>query len=352
MHRVRSLLFITVAIAILAVSQAAGMTVMPTHHNVNLQVSNDAGAFFDDYANESYHFFSSTQTPTMGMNALHITTDPAAAQSGQVTFSSEQSGTFYITDTGGRGWSDDGILMLAVNGTVPDNFQLHITASGYRWTPVPTGSYPAFVNITYVPVALDETFTRDDFLYGPQIWKPCTAPDYPIFDHQDMTDSGNTFSLLFIDLNAAIVGKNMLARPDFQGQSIQDSGAIKVDYSFENLNTFAAFDIYAYCVSSNQGQGVRWTNRLTDTGASGYSVVGVASPEVVPLPGFTNPPTDPDGDGIYEDLNANGELDFNDVQVFFRQMDWISENEPVQSFDPNHNDEIDFNDIQLLFREI
>ena len=33
----------------------------------------------------------------------------------------------------------------------------------------------------------------------------------------------------------------------------------------------------------------------------------------VPLPGYANPPTDPDGDCIYEDLNANGRKDFNDV---------------------------------------
>lgn len=41
---------------------------------------------------------------------------------------------------------------------------------------------------------------------------------------------------------------------------------------------------------------------------------------LVPLPGFTNPPTDPDGDGLYEDLNADGELDSNDVQLFFREI--------------------------------
>ena len=73
---------------------------------------------------------------------------------------------------------------------------------------------------------------------------------------------------------------------------------------------------------------------------------------VIPLPGQTNPPTDPDGDGLYEDLNGNGELDFNDVQLFFRQMDWIASNEPISLFDFNYNNEIDFNDIQLLFRRI
>ena len=50
---------------------------------------------------------------------------------------------------------------------------------------------------------------------------------------------------------------------------------------------------------------------------------------VLPLPGFTNPPTDPDRDGLYEDLNANNRKDFNDVVLMFNQMQWIAANEPV-----------------------
>ena len=235
-------------------------TVIPSNSNVLLQISNGGNARFNDYGNNTYHFFSPGQSGTQGMNALHITTDPAES-SGQVTFSSDQAGVFYLTDTGGRGWDDDGILMLAVNGTIPDSFRVTIKASGYQWTPVLTGTYPTFDDVTYVPEALNETFTKDDFLYEPQIWRPCAATNYPIFDGQDMTDTTNTFSILFIDLNAGILGANALSQPSFAGQSVTDNGAIKVEYSFENLPTFAAFDAYAYTVSSNQGQGIRWTNR-------------------------------------------------------------------------------------------
>ncbi|RLJ00995.1 MAG: hypothetical protein DRP08_06080 [Candidatus Aenigmatarchaeota archaeon] len=38
---------------------------------------------------------------------------------------------------------------------------------------------------------------------------------------------------------------------------------------------------------------------------------------VVQFPGCTNPPTDPDDDGLYEDINGNGRKDFNDVVKFF-----------------------------------
>jgi hypothetical protein len=33
-------------------------------------------------------------------------------------------------------------------------------------------------------------------------------------------------------------------------------------------------------------------------------------------------------------------------------MTWVRENEPVTLFDYNHNGRIDFNDLQLLFREL
>jgi hypothetical protein len=259
---------------------------IPSNKDVLLRISNEGGARFDDYGDNTYHFFSPTQSATQGLNALHITTDPAVA-SGQVTFTDAQSGVFYLTDTGGRGWDDNIILLLAVNGTVPDSFQAHIKTSGYQWEPVLTGTYPAFEDVTYVSGALDETFTKDDFLYGPQIWRPCPATNYPIFDGQDMTDTGNTFSIMFIDLNAGLLGSGTLSQPSFAGQSINDNGAIKVEYSFENLPTLAAFDAYAYTVSSNQGQGLHWTNRLSSSKSSGYAVIGqpVEDP-TIPTPEF------------------------------------------------------------------
>ncbi|MDD1709605.1 MAG: protease inhibitor I42 family protein [Methanoregulaceae archaeon] len=72
----------------------------------------------------------------------------------------------------------------------------------------------------------------------------------------------------------------------------------------------------------------------------------------IPVPGFTGTPTDPDFDGLYEDLNANERIDFNDVVVFFRNMEWIAQNEPAVCFDLNGNERIDFNDIVTLFKEI
>jgi len=80
----------------------------------------------------------------------------------------------------------------------------------------------------------------------------------------------------------------------------------------------------------------------TDEGAVG----------ILPLPGIAGLPTDPDGDGNYEDLNANGRKDFYDVVLFFEHLDWITANEPIAAFDYNGNRRVDFDDIVQMFHEL
>jgi PKD repeat protein len=72
----------------------------------------------------------------------------------------------------------------------------------------------------------------------------------------------------------------------------------------------------------------------------------------VSLPGSAAVPTDPDGDGHYEDLNGNGAADFNDVVLFFTYLEWIADNEPISLFDFNGNGQVDFADITRLFEEL
>lgn len=102
-----------------------------------------------------------------------------------------------------------------------------------------------------------------------------------------------------------------------------------------------------------------YTVSLTATNVAGtdtetktnYIAVGSA-PTPLPLPGYTNPPTDPDSDGLYEDMNANNRKDMGDVVLFFENKDWIAANEPLSLFDFNHNSRIDLGDVVVLFEEM
>jgi DNA-binding beta-propeller fold protein YncE len=91
-----------------------------------------------------------------------------------------------------------------------------------------------------------------------------------------------------------------------------------------------------------------WNHRIQK-----FAPIATPAPTPIPsLPTSGNAPRDLTGDGLYEDLNGNGNLDFNDVVLFFNNMDWITDNEPVSAFDFNKNGQIDFNDIVILFNEM
>ncbi|EMA01851.1 protein of unknown function [Haloarcula vallismortis] len=63
-------------------------------------------------------------------------------------------------------------------------------------------------------------------------------------------------------------------------------------------------------------------------------------------------PTDPDGDGHFEDLNGNGRLDYEDVQVLFSNMDSDSVQLNTGAYDFNENGKIDFADVTALYEEV
>jgi beta propeller repeat protein len=87
-------------------------------------------------------------------------------------------------------------------------------------------------------------------------------------------------------------------------------------------------------------------SNVTDSKSSNITVL---SKSILPvLPGNINPPTNLNHDGLYEDVNGNGILDFDDIVAYYDNMDWIGVNAPVALFDYNKNGLIDFDDIVKL----
>ena len=296
-----------------------------------------------------------------GLNELHVTNDAAVA-AGQVTSTSSQSGTFWVSNTGGRGFDDDILLLVSVQGELPDDFAVHVKSSGYTWTPtnvanqLPTG-------VQYTAGAVDRTFTEADFAYGPQTWKPgpgdLVTPSLPLWTGQNINDPATASHLMFVDLKVG----NLYPSKSAEWTSAVDNGGAKVEFSFTNMTSVAAFNAYGWCLAANQGQGISWTNRVEGTGNSAYSVVYAAptptvteTPTVTPtttavvqVPNGTGLPTDTNSDGLYDDLNGNGRRDFGDVVLYFNQMAWIEANEPIGFFDCNANGRIDFADVVWFF---
>jgi PKD repeat protein len=71
-------------------------------------------------------------------------------------------------------------------------------------------------------------------------------------------------------------------------------------------------------------------------------------PTPLALPDMTKRPTDPNNDGLYEDLNGDGKITDTDTTLYFQNWHWIESNEPVALFDFDHNGAIDFGDIIQL----
>jgi uncharacterized repeat protein (TIGR01451 family) len=232
---------------------------MKSNNGITFYVANDAGVKYDmpngvnqqgDYAAiyvpNSYYISRGGG----GMNPIQLSTDPTN-KVGQKTNTTSQSGTFWVVFSGGIGHLDDAILMLAVNGTIPDDFALHITSSGYTYDlAAPALSNPVtstLTNVKWVEGAVNETFYKSDFIYGPQSWKPTNTANYPIYQGQDPS---NNFSLMFIDL---------------------DVGAFCTNAYNGVTNGFGAYGWFSAC---NWGTGIPMASNIAQ---SGFNVIGVPS---------------------------------------------------------------------------
>ncbi|SFS11274.1 protein of unknown function [Halomicrobium zhouii] len=81
-------------------------------------------------------------------------------------------------------------------------------------------------------------------------------------------------------------------------------------------------------------------------------VVVTGPPQLGGGPGGSGrPPTDPDGDGKFEDLNGNGRIDYDDVSLLFEHLESDAVQLNVDAYDFNENGEIDYDDVVELYRE-
>ncbi len=68
-------------------------------------------------------------------------------------------------------------------------------------------------------------------------------------------------------------------------------------------------------------------------------------------PAGGNAPTDPDGDGRYEDVNGNGRMDYADIELLFENLDSDAVQLNKEAYDFNDNGRIDYDDVVELYDE-
>ena len=74
-----------------------------------------------------------------------------------------------------------------------------------------------------------------------------------------------------------------------------------------------------------------------------------ATPTAPDVTGDGNPATDPDGDGLFEDVNGDGSFSVVDVQALFANLDSDAVQDNPELFDFNGDGEVDVTDVQALF---
>ncbi len=120
-------------------------------------------------------------------------------------------------------------------------------------------------------------------------------------------------------------------------------------------NFWANLDGTGFSETHSDTNGDGFCDQAYDNGWNGIDQLPLAlwsGPSISTVPGSAGTPTDTNADGKYDDVNGNGRADFADVVLYFNQMSWIAENEPVGAFDYNGNGRIDFADVVWLFNHI
>ena len=132
---------------------------------------------------------------------------------------------------------------------------------------------------------------------------------------------------------------------DSQGNEIEGTGAPPEGYLSEigatASVTFTATEEMAEYYCSVHPRTMRGDVSVDGGGGGGLSpVVG------------DSPPTDPNGDGRYEDVNGDGEVNYADVVDLFEQFDSAAVRDNPEAFDFNGNGRLDFDDIVALFNSL
>jgi len=158
-----------------------------------------------------------------------------------------------------------------------------------------------------------------------------TSASYPdsvgLSEPPTVTDDGATASFRFADVDDAMEP----ADTDFTLATVTLTGR---GAGVTDIDTAGSLD-------DDDGEAVDVEAR------SGLAITGPAN-----VGSGGDSPTDPDGDGYYEDVNGNGRVDYADVELLFDNLESDSVASNARAFDFNQNDRLDFDDVVSLYAEV
>jgi secreted PhoX family phosphatase len=159
-----------------------------------------------------------------------------------------------------------------------------------------------------------------------------TVADEFGLSRSSVSDDGSTATVTFTDIEKDVEGA--LVEIVVASLEIRGTGTGTADITIESAD-----------VDDDAGDSLEVETR------SGLVVTGPSAIDSPEGPGG-DAPTDPDGDGRYEDVNGNGRMDYDDIVLLFEQFDSDAVRMNEAAYDFNENGELDYDDIVSLYEEI
>jgi len=232
-----------------------------------------------------------------------------------------------------------GIIHIAQNGSRKMSLYLNSTPSGLTGYNLTVSFRNTTPPIPYIPNTIITNIT--------DVSRPGWIPqDVTIFQVSDLSLDGYNVTFQGIDLNNPRV--NPPGKLDVRLANITLHGNQIGNSTLHINNTWMLTD----------AAGVNFSMNPPDYNLTVYVEKLQQLPGSIALPPAPSTPKDPNGDGLYEDVNGDGQVNYNDVIDFATYLWWITNNfqpitdntneyQPFFDFDQNHV--VNFEDVRTLF---
>jgi hypothetical protein len=295
-----------------------------------------------------------TLTIAPGADAVGTYTVTVTADDGSATAS--EPFAVYVDEP-----DQDGTVVAAVN------------AGGDSFTAADGTEYAASSNSdvftgggTYDPGSSDIANTEDDTLYQTELYGGGSdgTPDAPNVAVSVPEDGTYEVTLQFAEIFQGVASGDSpdSTTPPTDGTNENDrlfsvtveGQQVLTDYDiFSEVGPLTATD-KTYTVEVTDGTlNVNFAVTNDNAKISAVKVeqidAGDDDPPLDPIGDFESAPTDPDGDGLYEDVNGDGDVNVGDAQAIFSNTnDPVVQNNPG-AFDYNDESGVNTGDAQALF---
>jgi hypothetical protein len=296
-----------------------------------------------------------TLTIAPGAGTVGTYTVTVTANDGAATASEEFA--VYVDEP-----DQDGTVVFAVNAGGPEFTAADGTVyqASSATTAFTGGSASGPGNINGLTDSTDIANTDDDVLYRTELYggdSNNAAPNLEI----PVSESGTyEVTLQFAEIYQGVASND---DPDSSGPT---DGTQENDRLFsatvEGQQVLTDYDIYSevgplaasdktYTVEVTDGTlNVDFSATNDNAKISAIKVEQIDSDEGPgPVGDFANAPTDPDGDGLYEDVNGDGSVNVGDAQALFANTDDPVVQNNVAAFDFNGDGSVNVGDAQALF---